>query len=30
MAGVAGIGQMAIVLSKFGFILVLDGEVQLE
>src|SRR5262245_17502114 len=30
MAGVAGIGQMAIVLRKLGFILVLDGEVELE
>jgi hypothetical protein len=30
MAGVAGIGQMAIVLGKLGFILVLDGDVELE
>jgi hypothetical protein len=30
MAGVAGISQMAIVLGKLGFILVLDGEVELE
>ena len=30
MAGVAGISQMAKVLGKLGFILVLDGVVQLE
>jgi len=30
MAGVAGIGQMVIILGKLGFILVLDGDVELE